>query len=174
MPVNIEGFTLSYLSTTARMDRCSCKKPAASAARDGGRSEGEIVFVSAGAVPLLLGRAIDEAADVGFQFGEIFIAEIHHVSRIVILQADILLKFVRQAEMLHGVLSSVERRCQIIESIFHFDLKMLVGEHGLNEIAFHVWRPGESEVVTAAAMLPIPTIACLVGTGAIDLVLPVL
>ncbi len=121
---------------------------------------------------LLLGSTIDEGGDVGLQFGDIFVAEIHHVSRVVILQVDVSLKFVRQAEMLHGVLGSVKRRCQIIESIFHLDLQVRIGEHGLNQIAFHVWRPGESEVVTAAAMLPIPTIPGLVGTGAIDLVLP--
>lgn len=34
---------------------------------------------------LLFGRSINEAGDVGFQLGEIFIPQIHHVSRVIIL-----------------------------------------------------------------------------------------
>jgi hypothetical protein len=40
---------------------------------------------------LLLRSAVNEAGDVGLELGEILVAQIHHVSRVVILQVDILL-----------------------------------------------------------------------------------
>ena len=57
--------------------------------------------------------------------------------------------------MLHGVFRGEKRRSQIVNPVFHLDLQVRIGEHGLNEIAFHVRRSGEAEVF-AAAMLPIP------------------
>jgi|SRR5271155_3497296 len=59
---------------------------------------------------LLLRSAVDEAGDVRLELGKILVAQVHHVSRIVILQVDIFLEFFRQAQMLHRVFRGVERR----------------------------------------------------------------
>jgi len=72
------------------------KDAAAPTEWDGGRGKDEIILEPAGSLSYSrLGSTIDKAGDVGFELGEIFVAKIHHVSRVVILQADVLLKFVR-------------------------------------------------------------------------------
>lgn len=39
--------------------------------------------------------------------------------------------------MLPGVFSSHERSGEIVKAIFHFNLKMGIGQQGLNQVAFH-------------------------------------
>src|SRR6266700_8370207 len=67
---------------------------------------------------LAFGSGFDETGDIGFEFDEIFVAEVHHVSRVVILQVNVFLELVGQAEMFHGVFGGVKRRSQIVESVF--------------------------------------------------------
>jgi hypothetical protein len=43
------------------------------------------------AVPLRFGGGIDKGDDVGFELGQVFVAEIHHVAGVVILEANVLL-----------------------------------------------------------------------------------
>src|SRR5580704_4996638 len=50
----------------------------------------------------LFRSAVDKAGDIRFQLGEVFVAQIHHVTRVVVLQVNIPLQLFRQAEMLHG------------------------------------------------------------------------
>src|SRR5216684_3857905 len=103
--------------------------------RDGGPEFMSPVCSALRAAQSPFGSAIDEAGDVGLELDEILIAEIHHVSRVVVLQANVLLEFVRQSEMLHGVFGGVERCGQIVKSVLHFNLEMRIGEHGPNQVA---------------------------------------
>src|SRR6267378_2902270 len=63
---------------------------------------------------LLFGCAINEAGDVGLQLGEIFVPQIHHVSRVVILQMNVFLQLFRQAQVLHGVFGGEEWSRQVV------------------------------------------------------------
>src|SRR5580698_11471192 len=72
--------------------------------------------------------------------------------------------------MLHGVFGGVERRGQIVKSVFDFNLQMRIREHCLDEIALNVWGTREPKVIPAA-MLPVPVVAGFVGAGVVDLIL---
>src|SRR5580700_3155500 len=119
---------------------------------------------------LVLRGGLDEGGHVGFQLGQVFVVQIHHVSGVVVLQVDVFLEFFGQAEVLHGVFGGNERSGQIVQTVFDFDLKVRVGEYGLNEIAFHVRRSGEAEIISGF-VLPVPRRFGFFRNGAIFAVL---
>ena len=57
-----------------------------------------------------LGGRVDERGNVGFQFRQVFVADVHHVAGIVVLQFDVATEIWCQAEMIHGLLGRKEWR----------------------------------------------------------------
>src|ERR1700692_343295 len=113
---------------------------------------------------------VDEGGDIAFELGQVIVVEVHHVARVVVLEVDVFLEFFGKEEVLHGVFGGHERSGQIVQAVLNFDLKMGIGEHGLNEVAFDVGRSGEAEIFSAF-MLPVPRGFGFFRNGAIFTVL---
>src|SRR5258708_4437294 len=109
-----------------------------------------------------VGGGVEESGHVGFQFGEILVAQVHHVAGLVGFVMDVFLEVGGKAEVLGGVLGFGEGGGQVVEAVFHFDLELGVGDHDVGEVEHDVGRAGE-KVVLASRVLPVPVILAEVG-----------
>ena len=117
---------------------------------------------------LWFGSAIDKAGDIGFQLGQIFVADVHHVPGLVILQVNVLAKILRQPQVVHGVFGGQKWRGQVIDPVFHFYLEVRIRNHGAHQVALDIRRAGEAKVL-ATLMLPVPLAARAIGGHAVSL-----
>src|SRR5260370_7004980 len=63
---------------------------------------------------LAFGGGLDEAGDIGLELDEVFVAEVHHVSRVVILQVNVFLGLVGEAELSLDVFVPANRHIPVI------------------------------------------------------------
>ncbi len=103
------------------------------------------------------GGGVEEGADVGFEFGEVFVVKIHHVAGLVDFVVNVFLKIRGQAKMLRGVFGFGEGSGKVVDAVFHFDLQVGVGNHGVCEIEHDVGGAGEERAI-AGGVLPIPIV----------------
>lgn len=105
---------------------------------------------------LRLPGAFDEIGDVVVEADAVFVLQVHHVARSVVIELDIFLQGFGQAEVLHGVFCGEERSGQVVVAVFHLHKQLGVGDHRLRQVLIHVWGAGESESALLAAS-PVPT-----------------